>query len=113
MSDSKNNTHKKAKTQAEAWQMQELFADRPKGWIQWKGTEACMDLQCVCGCGWHIDAGFAYFVKCPDCGRVYMCNGHIELIEIEEHKGLSSVVEFRADIYDDDIRRMMERGNDE
>lgn len=32
----------------------------------------------------HIDAEFAYHVKCMDCGTVYMCNGHIELIELEE-----------------------------
>jgi len=32
----------------------------------------------------HIDADFAYHVKCPKCGTVYMCNGHIELIELEQ-----------------------------
>jgi hypothetical protein len=32
----------------------------------------------------HVDSDFAYHVKCAHCGTVYMCNGHIELIELEE-----------------------------
>jgi len=43
-----------------------------------------MDIHCKCGHHSHIDAEFAYHVRCPKCGTFYMCNGHIELIEIEE-----------------------------
>ena len=43
-----------------------------------------MDVECKCGEHSHVDQDFAYHVKCPYCGTVYMCNGHIELIEIEE-----------------------------
>jgi len=32
----------------------------------------------------HIDDDFVYNVKCPKCNTVYMCNGHIELIELEQ-----------------------------
>jgi hypothetical protein len=32
----------------------------------------------------EVDAAFAYHVKCPDCNTVYMCNGYIELIELED-----------------------------
>jgi len=36
--------------------------------IQWKGTDVCMDVQCVCGDYCHFDGAFAYVVECP-CGR--------------------------------------------
>lgn len=74
---------KKAQHKEEAWQIQEKYVNKPNGWIQWKGTNVCMDVYCKCGHHSHIDADFAYHVKCPACGTVYMCNGHIELIELE------------------------------
>lgn len=76
---------KKAKNIKEAWDIQETYKDQSHGWIQWKGTDVCMDVYCKkCGCHSHIDAEFAYYVKCPKCGAVYMCNGHIEFIELEQ-----------------------------
>ena len=57
-------------------------AGEPHGWIQWKGTDVCMDVRCVCGSAAHVDAEFAYYVRCPACGRIYMANGHIELVEL-------------------------------
>ena len=73
-----------AKNYKEAWDVQETYKDKPHGWIQWKGTDVCMDVHCVCGVHSHVDADFLYNVQCPSCGRVYMCNGHIQLIELEE-----------------------------
>ena len=74
---------KKAKTSKDAWKIQEMYEGKPHGWVQWKGTNVCMDIHCKCGETSHIDADFAYHVKCPNCGTVFMCNGHIELIELE------------------------------
>lgn len=74
---------KKAKDFDQAWELQETYENQPHGWIQWKGTDVCMDVHCVCGALGHVDAEFCYYVKCADCGRVYFCNGHIELIELE------------------------------
>lgn len=74
---------KKVKNEKQAWDEQHQF-EGPHGWIQWKGTNVCMDVHCICGKRSHIDADFAYNVKCSDCGRIYFCNGHIELIELEE-----------------------------
>lgn len=74
--------HKTALTTEEAWDIQETYNGKPHGWIQWKGTEACMDVYCKCGYHSHIDASFAYYIRCPKCSVVYMCNGHIELIEM-------------------------------
>lgn len=74
---------KKAKDEKVAWDMQDTKKNEPHGWIQWKGTEVCMDLHCSCGEMSHVDGDFMYHVKCPTCGKVYFCNGHIELIELE------------------------------
>ncbi len=43
----------------------------PSVHIQWKGTEACLDLRCRCGTISHYDGWFAYALRCPDCGRAY------------------------------------------
>lgn len=52
----------------------------PHGWIQWKGTDVCVDIHCACGEVSHFDGPFMYFVCCPACGEVYEANGNIELI---------------------------------
>lgn len=40
-------------------------------YIQWKGTNVCIDMTCRCGAVGHFDGGFAYFMRCPACGTVY------------------------------------------
>lgn len=52
------------------------------GWIQWKGTDVCIDLHCVCGQGGHVDGDFMYRLKCPKCGRQYLAGQNITLIEL-------------------------------
>ncbi|WP_145670196.1 hypothetical protein [Bradyrhizobium stylosanthis] len=39
--------------------------------IQWKGTDVCMDFHCECGAHNHFDGYFAYTVKCQHCGAVW------------------------------------------
>ena len=75
---------KQAKNTDEAWNIQNDYKGEPHGWIQWKGTDVCMDIHCKCGTLSHIDGEFVYNVICPNCKTAYFCNGHIELIEIEE-----------------------------
>ncbi len=58
-----------------------ILKGKPQGWIQFKGTDLCMDVRCKCGELTHIDGDFVYFVKCTKCGTVYELNGHIELLE--------------------------------
>jgi hypothetical protein len=84
---------KKAIDTKEAFEIQETYSGKPHGWIQWKGTEACMDIHCKCGYMAHLDAQFAYHVKCGNCGTVYMCNGHIELIELENEPENTIILE--------------------
>jgi len=69
----------------EAWSLSKKYDGEPHGWLQWKGTDVCMDIHCVCGCDSHVHGDFCYHVKCPKCGRIYFCNGHIEFIEVETH----------------------------
>jgi hypothetical protein len=58
----------------------------PFGWIQWKGTDVCVDIHCVCGEQSHFDGEYMYFIKCPKCGRVYEANGHIQLLPLTKNE---------------------------
>jgi hypothetical protein len=55
---------------------------RPATFIQWKGTNVCMDFYCVCGEQFHLDAMFAYAVQCPHCDRRYEMSTNIEVREM-------------------------------
>lgn len=55
----------------------------PHGWIQWKGTNVCMDVHCECGEHTHFDGDFCYYIKCGKCGAVYECDGHIRLHKLD------------------------------
>lgn len=39
--------------------------------IQWKGTDVCLDFHCPCGAHCHLHGDFAYFVECGRCHTVY------------------------------------------
>lgn len=73
---------KQAKDYEEA---QKLFEQHnPNGaFIQWKGTDVCMDFDCECGYHNHYDGLFAYEVKCGNCGSVFAPSHMIEMIKIE------------------------------
>ena len=54
-------------------------------WIQWKGTEVCIDIHCKCGKHSHIDAEFFYYFRC-ECGQLYWPQTTIAMIPIDgEH----------------------------
>lgn len=63
-----------------SWATRDL--PRPSAFIQWKGTNVCMDCYCLCGWHFHIDAEFAYAVQCPQCNRRYEMSAVIEMREI-------------------------------
>ena len=65
-------------------------ADIPEGphcWIQWKGTDVCMDVHCECGEHSHVDAEFAYKVECPRCGKVWHVSPYVRLVPWVEEDG--------------------------
>ena len=58
------------------------MTDDSRTFIQWKGTDVCMDWVCVCGLHHHIDADFCYVLRCAECGRFYLVGTSVELTEI-------------------------------
>lgn len=58
----------------------------PHGWIQWKGTNVCMDLYCVCGFHGHVDTDFFYRAYCPSCSRQFLVGQNIKLIELTKEE---------------------------
>ena len=54
-----------------------------KGRIQWKGTDVCVDITCECGCKSHFDGFNMYYVKCPECGKVYEAQNKISFEEVK------------------------------
>jgi hypothetical protein len=51
--------------------------EQPHAYIQWKGTDVCMDFHCDCGAHLHFDGDFAYAVKCPHCKTAWEMPSHV------------------------------------
>lgn len=64
--------------------------DNPRGdahgWIQWKGTNVCMDVHCECGHHGHVDAEFFYHYECPACHKKYAVGQVVKLIPLTEEQ---------------------------
>ncbi len=65
---------------------QENLAPSPRGWIQWKGTDICIDLHCGCGYMGHYDGDFFYFYECPVCHTRYAVGQNVKLIPLTEEQ---------------------------
>ncbi len=57
----------------------------PNAFIQWKGTDVCMDFHCECGARHHIDASFVYAVKCHECGAIWEMPSHLYPRRVATH----------------------------
>lgn len=53
--------------------------EEQNNFIQWKGTDICMDFHCECGKHNHYDGFFADHVKCAGCGQVYEMDTKIKM----------------------------------
>ena len=51
--------------------------------IQWKGTDICMDFWCPCGAEMHFDGDFAYYVGCPACRTIYRMGTQVIVRKVE------------------------------
>ena len=60
--------------------------DGPHAYVQWKGTDACLDVRCACGGGFHIDAEFAYIVRCPECKEAFGVGPYVKLVPLSEQE---------------------------
>lgn len=56
------------------------------GWIQWKGTDVCIDLHCKCGFLGHFDGDFLYFYECPQCHAKYAVGQIVKLIPLTDEQ---------------------------
>lgn len=62
----------------------EQLAGMADVWVQWKGTSVCADFHCGCGAEGHIDAMFAYSVRCGTCGQVWVLPQTLPLVRLED-----------------------------
>lgn len=65
--------------------------ERPDAFIQWKGTDACLDLYCTCGEQFHFDGYFAYELTCGRCGQTYELPNTLRIYPVEPSRGLTLV----------------------
>jgi hypothetical protein len=74
------------------------------GWVQWKGTNVCMDTHCTCGHHGHVDAEFFYHYCCPACGRKFAVGQVVKLIEMSPEELASPMGDgpFVSDEIDED-----------
>jgi len=72
----------------------EYAEGEPHGWIQWKGTDVCIDLYCKCGHHGHYDGDFLYAFECPACHAKYAVGQNVKLIEL----GADEVAEYKDTI---------------
>lgn len=59
------------------------------GWLQWKGTDVCMDFHCKCGHQTHLDCDFTYYIECGKCHRVYWPNAYVWMTELTADEAAS------------------------
>lgn len=80
----------------------EMGLPAPCGWIQWKGTNVCMDVRCDCrpDALMHLDAEFTYFLRCPYCRRTFYVDGHVRLVPLREDEAAARELDSRAAIHD-------------
>lgn len=64
--------------------------DPAKCFVQWKGTDVCLDFRCPCGYDGHLDGYFAYALQCKRCGAVYEMPANIYPRRIEPNPHVAS-----------------------
>lgn len=66
-------------------------AREPYGFIQWKGTNVCIDLHCICGFHGHLDIDFLYYYECNECHRKYKVGDIVSLIELQDPEEIARI----------------------
>lgn len=51
------------------WFTLDVASEETNAFIQWKGTDVCLDFRCECGGTCHFDGYFAYVIECPHCDK--------------------------------------------
>lgn len=78
--------------------------DDPHAFIQWKGTDVCMDFHCTCSAHGHFDGFFAYFVKCQHCGTIWQMPHNLAVVKVDlsDEQGCVQLLEPDED-YSDEV----------
>lgn len=76
------------------------FGEQPSNFIQWKGTDVCIDLICSCGQQVHYDGYFLYAWKCAACKRIWEMAAAVGMRENPDYDG--SVQVLADEQYDED-----------
>jgi len=64
--------------------------------IQWKGTDICMDFYCKCGYYNHYDGYFAYHVQCFGCKQIYKMADSIEMEEVLASDSIEPIQDYNC-----------------
>lgn len=62
---------------------------KPEVFIQWKGTDVCLDFTCECGFTGHFDGYFAYVLRCRGCGKEWEMPWHLYPRPSERSDGMT------------------------
>lgn len=62
------------------WVLQRNPDEEPSIYVQWKGTDVCLDFYCPCGEQSHYDGYFAYAIECPACQARFDLPAHPHLL---------------------------------
>lgn len=70
----------------------------PNNFIQWKGTDVCIDLTCSCGRSTHYDGDFLYAWKCP-CGKIWEMGDEVPMKEVDPVVGQPPCMQDFSDLF--------------
>jgi hypothetical protein len=76
--------------------------ENPSAWIQWKGTNVCMDVRCDCGTDAHVDGDFTYYYRCPGCRKTFRVGQNIHLYPMSPEE-LAAVGDMGACLVEGDV----------
>lgn len=60
--------------------------------IQWQGTDVCLDFHCPCGAYLHFDTYLLFGVECGHCGSKFLLSSHVRAMRVENFYGMPSKV---------------------
>lgn len=67
------------------WNLDEpVHGTELKTFVQWKGTDLCMDAWCDCGGQFHVDGYFGHMVQCPFCAQVYELSTRLLVRKVDD-----------------------------
>jgi hypothetical protein len=71
--------------------------ESPRAFMQWKGTDVCMDFHCECGHDNHYDGFFAYIIRCAGCGLKWQMPTYVYPRKNQRTDGITPLDPIRDD----------------